>query len=96
MVEKINLSEFPPAIGFIFMTVGQAAASANASGMTKEHFVEFCKGIWDTMMLNGPDSFRKVLSERLIADIDHRVGLWMHDDIGEMVKNKNQQDKKKQ
>ena len=87
----IHFDDLPPEIGFLFLSIGQAAVSASQRGIPKEFFVEFCSEMWETMEMNGVDEFGKIIMGTLGKDIDRRMGDGTHDTIQSMINKKNRQ-----
>ena len=90
----MNLDDLPPEIGFLFITIGHAAVSAYNQGMSQEQFCEFCKGMWETMEMNGPEGFGSIIEEKMMSDIDSSLGGGMFESLKETMEGKGNKGKK--
>jgi hypothetical protein len=85
MKERIDL---PKEVEFLFVTIGQAAVGAFQRGLSQDEFETFCKGMWETMEINGVENFSKLLAVKICADLDASLGLGMSDYIQGKAKKK--------
>lgn len=54
---------------FLFFTTMQAALRIHDMGGSKEDFVKWCEGIWETLLLNDKEHLRKVLLDAMAMQV---------------------------
>lgn len=72
-MEKLDLSEFSPRHRFYFVALMQVALKMKEEGGTEEFFVNFAKGIWESMELNDPVNLEQALNEFMMDDLRNMV-----------------------
>lgn len=45
------------------------------AGMTREHFIQLCQGMWETMEINGLQGFRTIIEGKMQKDVDAALAL---------------------
>lgn len=57
---------------FLFFTMMQAAIKMHDMGQTQEKWLEFAKGIWESLEMNDKDELYEILQSAMLKDLkDH-------------------------
>lgn len=58
---------------FLFFTMMQAALRMKQMNKNQEDFLEFAKGIWESMEMNKPSELQRILQEHMMSDLEKFV-----------------------
>lgn len=58
---------------FLFFTMMQAAIRMKSIGKSQKDYIEFAKGIWESLELNNPEELQNILHESMIKDIKRYI-----------------------
>lgn len=71
----MHLDDLDPVMSYLFISLGHAAIMACDAGMTREHFIQLCQGMWETMEINGLQGFRSIIEGKMQKDVDAALAL---------------------
>ena len=54
---------------FLFFTMMQAAIRMKSLGKKQKDYVDFAKGIWETLELNNSEELQDLLQESMLEDL---------------------------
>lgn len=73
MKNKINFSNVNSDGKFLLFTMMQAALKVKDMGKDEEYFLEFAKGIWETIEMNDIDQLKQTLNFSMMEDLKNYI-----------------------
>ncbi len=58
---------------FLYIALTQAAIKVHETGRDKDFFIEFCKEIWESMLLSDTDTLKEILIQYTVDDLKKKL-----------------------
>ena len=66
----MELEDLPPDIQFSFIAIMQSAILFKEQDRDEKEFLNFCKGIWESMELTDLETLKDIISGKMRKDVE--------------------------
>lgn len=79
---KLKLNDLQYEIKFATISILKSALLLKEKNLNQELFLDFCKGIWETMEINDGVDINEVLNEVMYSDLQEYVDKYTKEEQG--------------
>ncbi len=73
----MDLENLPPQIQFAFISMLKSAIDFKEMGENEKKFLEFAKGIWETMEMSDLQDLKEIIVSKMQKDLEPAMKVYM-------------------